>query len=248
LNKNLLERITKVLKEIDITSVLEFEETYDEQFKALKELYRDSPSKNKFCVLVTLNALISYQLSGTGEQYWREFADYFKRKNINSAVSALIKFLKESRYNRRLHKAKEQRLRKLRKIEKIITNNEKEYYSNPKKLLELLSKVLGSPKTSKTLVFTVKMFNYACRIKYREIVILPNDIDIPVDLRIRKITMKLNKNADPIKLWRAVSALTGIPPLHLDSLLWITMRLIKEKKKPREVKYSKLYELLREIA
>ena len=247
LKNNSLEQLIKAIKKLDITSVLDFEENYDEQYKALKELYKELPSKNKFCVLVTFNALISYQLTGTGEQYWKEFANYFKKRNVKGAVDELLEFLKKSRYNRRLHKAKEQRLKKLRKIEGIIVTNEGEYYSKPRKLLELLSNVLGSPMSSKTLVFAVKMFNYACRIKYARRAILPNDIDIPVDSRIKKLSTNLGESVNPIRFWREVSSITGIPPLHLDSLLWITVRLVKENKKPREAKYRDLYEVLKGI-
>ncbi len=83
-----------------------------------------------------------------------------------------------------------------------------------------IAEALGSPKTAKTVVFAVKMFGYAGRIAFGgEFVPYPMEIDIPEDVRIKAYTERIT-NEPPVSFWRRVAEETGIPPLHIDSILW----------------------------
>jgi len=54
-------------------------ENQDRQFLALKKLYQNKQfSDNLYLFLILANALISFQLSGKGEDYWEEFAENLK--------------------------------------------------------------------------------------------------------------------------------------------------------------------------
>lgn len=61
------------------------------------------------------------------------------------------------------------------------------------------------------------MFGYGLRIIGYKI-IYPFEIDIPIDNRISKISKD-------IKFWRELSKNVNIPPLHIDSIIWITFGL-----------------------
>jgi len=238
-----VQNLIEILKNFSLKEVLEIEERFDEQFKALKYLYDNLISKNHFCVLVLLNALISYQLSGTGEQYWWEFSKYFAQvKEISNPVDALVDFLRNSKFNMRLINQKVSRLRKLRYIINIIYN-ESSYYANAPVLLQhKIAKTLNTSADAKTVVFAIKMFNYACRIMFNRDYILPFEISIPVDIRIRRISERLGVSINIVGFWNEIAKIVNIPPLHLDSLLWITLGLIRRK---TEIKNSKLNRLAR---
>jgi DNA-(apurinic or apyrimidinic site) lyase len=89
------------------------------------------------------------------------------------------------------------------------------------------------PRDSKTLTFTIKMFGYGARIIFKKIVYYPIDINIPIDSRLKKI-YEINTNQKPsnnikqkkmiAKYFANLSNQYKIPPLHLDSILWIDYR------------------------
>jgi len=87
------------------------------------------------------------------------------------------------------------------------------------KLKNDLERNLGIRKYSKTVIFAVKMFGYSCRIIFREFIVYPFEIDIPLDSRIIKFTQKFT-NKDFLGFWRDISIKSGVPPLHIDSILW----------------------------
>jgi len=78
-------------------------------------------------------------------------------------------------------------------------------------------------KNAKTIVFSVKMFGYAMRIYMRKFIPYPFDIAIPVDSRIKKITAKFTEQ-DPLSFWYVIAKEVGIPPLHIDSIIWTVYR------------------------
>lgn len=56
-----------------------------------------------------------------------------------------------------------------------------------KKFNGILAEAMKQKIYAKTITFGTKMFGYACRIIYEEIVYYPYDIAIPVDSRLTKI-------------------------------------------------------------
>jgi len=101
-------------------------------------------------------------------------------------------------------------------------------------LWKITYKILGTKPERKTVVFSIKMAYYGLRALYELVPQLPMEIPIPVDVRIAKITYKAGliegakdwqelyrKPTIVINLWNIVANRTGIPPLHLDSLLWM---------------------------
>ncbi len=185
------------------------EEHIDPQYSAVCDAISQVPVS-----YVVANALVSYQLSGTGEQYWREFGDYFMRNSSSKLYSDFERFLESSRYNRRLTRPKLKRLTRLdlSLIDLDWTFNE---------LWEFLGDVFG--KNKKTVVFAVKMFGYAKRCVTNSFEPFPMEIPIPVDSRISKITSVLTSE-NPCDFWTHVARETGVPPLHIDSILWNAYR------------------------
>ena len=205
------ESLLEALLEFSLDDALLLEE-YDRQYRALKRLHEAVGDNELFLKLVITNALLSYQLPTKGEKYWENFAGFFSEKPDLEKFEEFLRL-----YNNRFLGGKLKRLQKvLRFIQKLDRKMLTEFCRNPKGLLEYLSKALNQPKNAKTLVFAVKMFVYACRIATGKRIVAPFDIEIPLDVRLRKISQDL-------AFWRNLAERLGIPPLHLDALVWVTM-------------------------
>ena len=107
-----------------------------------------------------------------------------------------------------------------------------------------LVKVMRAKEDAKTIVFAVKMFGYASRIVFREFVPYPMEIPIPKDFRIENYTRRFTSE-DPVKFWERISKEVGIPPLHIDSILWPVLGGEEEVKKRLKEYYEKAELVLR---
>jgi DNA-(apurinic or apyrimidinic site) lyase len=217
-------RLINELAAIGILGARKVEERLDKQFLALQKLYKSSQlTQKQFVVLCTLNALISFQLSCRGEEYWQEFAEYFMHHEIGhgTLTEALRSFLLESRCNKRYRELKLRRLQKAQRVENLLfTSDLEQLYRDMLRLRDLLASAMRQEQHAKTIVFAVKIFGYAMRISGADFVPYPMEIDIPLDFRIQRITQLLGSSEDPISFWRSVARASRVPPLHIDSVLW----------------------------
>ncbi|BFI73887.1 N-glycosylase/DNA lyase [Nanoarchaeota archaeon] len=205
-----------ILSKFTIEEILYYEENYDKQYIYLKKLYENIKDKNLFLKLIIINSLLAFQLSYKGEDFWKIFSEYFS-KNHNNICENFLDFIQK--YNKRYIEIKIKRLKKI--CEWIKDKNLLEYKDNLKKLNIDLAKVMDQNIYDKTIVFSIKMFGYGLRIVGYEI-IYPFDIFIPIDNRIGKINKDKN-------FWINLSKKVGIPLLHIDSVIWITMGLKDEE-------------------
>ncbi|WP_297497928.1 N-glycosylase/DNA lyase [Thermococcus sp.] len=221
-DKEKVSRLVEILGELGLGCARTIEERVDLQFEALTNLRENLGNDELFMKLVIANALVSYQLTGKGEDWWWEFSRYFSsnlpEKDIAKAYAG---FLPSSRTNRRLIAGK---LRRLERLEPFLDSLEIDdlrrfYFRDMMGLRDALALVLGSKKSAKTIVFAVKMFGYAGRIAFVEFTSYPMGIDIPDDVRINAYTRRFT-NESPVSFWRRIALETGIPPLHIDSILW----------------------------
>jgi len=210
------EKLLKALSEFTLDDALLLEE-YDRQYRALERLHEALGDNELFLKLVLVNALLSYQLPTKGEVYWENFSRFFSE---NPDLQKFEEFL--TLYNNRFLKGK---LKRLKKVLPLIKNLDRErlvrFCQNPLGLLDYLSKGLNQHKDAKTLVFAVKMFLYACRIAVGKRIVAPFEIEIPLDVRLKRIS-------DDLNFWRKLSKELGIPPLHLDVVVWTTLGATKE--------------------
>lgn len=198
--------IIEILKEFKVEDALFIEENYDKQYLSLKELakYID---KESFIKNVILNSIVCYQLEMKGEDYWKKFSEFFKENND------IYEFIKI--YNKRLINVKIKRINKIKNfLDKLKFEDLIYYKDNLREFNDTIANIMNQNRNSKTIVFTTKMFGYSLRILGYNI-IFPFDIDIPIDNRIGKISKNIN-------FWRDISRKINIPPLHIDSIIWVT--------------------------
>ncbi len=211
-----------ILRELGIDCARTVEERVDLQFDALKNLHDNLGNEELFIKLVVANSIVSYQLSAKGEQWWWEFSRYFSANPPEEGIAkAYVKFLPSSTTNRRLVAGKLKRLEKLQPfLDGLDLKALRRYYfGGMESLRDDLARVLNSKRSAKTIVFAVKMFGYAGRIAFGEFVPYPMGIEIPDDVRINAYTKRFT-NEPPVSFWGRIAEETGIPPLHIDSILW----------------------------
>ncbi|ASJ02731.1 N-glycosylase [Thermococcus profundus] len=221
-NREKVSRLKEVLSELGVDCARRIEERVDLQFDALRNLHKNLGNDELFLKLVLANSVVSYQLSGKGEDWWWEFSRYFSGKPPEGEIwKAYSEFLSSSRTNRRLVAGKIGRLKKLEPFLTSLSLDElREYYTRGMvKLRDDIARTLGSKKSAKTIVFAVKMFGYAGRIAFGEFVPYTIEIEIPDDVRINAYTRRFT-DEKPVLFWARIARETEIPPLHIDSILW----------------------------
>ncbi len=255
------------LKKYSLKDIVNLEEN-DRQFLALVDLYENKLFDDEHYLFLTIaNALVCYQLSGKGEDYWEEFSRALQNKKIGnfSNVELFFKnFLYSSKNNKRLVDIKLKRIKKLESFYNLVTENScdcpgqvndtvstllqkmETYYKNMDKLVCDLSKTMNQKTDAKTIVFAVKMFGYASRNVFDCLEYFPSSIGIPIDSRLEKLYHKYNINKDGAskkdiqKFYNNLSKKLNISPLHLDAILWINYDHLIIKKHKNLKKYKKL--------
>ncbi|ACS90953.1 MULTISPECIES: N-glycosylase/DNA lyase [Thermococcus] len=243
-----VEFLKSILKELGIECARTIEEKVDLQFSALESLHKNLNDDELFLKLVIANSIVSYQLSGKGENWWWEFSNYFSKKPpIESIVKAYSEFLPRSKSNKRLIQLKLNRLKKLEPfLNSLAIEDLRKYYQNMLRFRDRLAKVMNAKEDAKTIVFAVKMFGYASRIAFGDFIPYPMEIDIPKDFRIENYTRRFT-DRNSTTFWREVSKEVGIPPLHIDSILWPVLgrdTRVAERLKEHCEKYELVLELV----
>ena len=159
----------------------------------------------------------------TGERWWNTFSREFRNRELGDLLKEYSAFLE--RYKVRLLPQKLRRVRKLWTTLSDLTERDlRGYYEDMLSFRDLVASSLGASRLAKTVVFSVKMFGYASRIAFKRFIPYPMEIDIPVDIRVKKISEVIFgeslSEAKVISLWRGISAESRIPPLHIDSVIW----------------------------
>ncbi len=205
-----VEELYRKLSGLTVEDAIRVEEQ-DRQFKALKKLYEKIKKPELFLKLTVMNALLSYQLQMKGEDYWEKFSEFFSEK---PEVDAFPEFL--GKFNRRFLNAKLKRFEKVKKcVESLFRKYTiEEIGKNLKILVEELSECLNQRKDAKTVVFAAKMFMYGYRIVFGKDPEGLEEIEIPLDSRLKKLLPTVEE-------WRELSDRLGIPPIHLDALVWV---------------------------
>ena len=192
-----------------------------------------------FLYLTIQCALVWYQIAWSGELRRWEFGQKISKdrdiltklrnqKKCNS--NWWYNFLITSKHNKRIYNIKTNRIKK---FNQILNNKYKlsKLWNNLDTLNTLLTKTMRSKEDDKTITFATKMFGYAHEIVSWKETIYPMSIQIPLDSRLKKI---YSKNTPFIwkgvggfeekkvkKYFQNLSQKHQIPPLHLDSILWL---------------------------
>ncbi|MGC8568823.1 MAG: N-glycosylase/DNA lyase [Nitrososphaeria archaeon] len=194
-------------------------ELQDPQLISLKTLRTKCMGK-EFYELVIGASLIAYRLRRSGEDFWAAFSqfEHYCEDPYFSLESYIIKERELAR------NAKIRRVRTLREKRGLLLKRLDRYFEDLGLLYKDLMKIFGN-RYQKTVSFACKMFHYAMIVDGRH-GIVPMDIPIPLDSRVRRITQKLGivgKSSDHecyLKAWKLVSDLSGIDQMHLDVFLW----------------------------
>ncbi len=205
----------------------DFEER-DPQYKAIKRVVEKHGLKALGAIVG--NALVSYRLKGTGEEYWTSFGEFFV--NAEPSFENLIKFLKNNNIN---VAQKEQKVKRLMKVRKVLEEMSASpmSYTDLNRLTKTLARVLGKRGVEKTIVFAGKMAYYAFKAAG---VGVEGDVPVPMDSRLATLTCAAGlvegrveeimgpKRDLAVKAWSEAAKRVELRTLHLDALLWLPAR------------------------
>lgn len=221
------EEIAELLRKIGPKAILALEKR-DPQYLAICRLCRARGERDA-ARLAMLNALVSYRLAGKGEEHWEYFAEFFSKKRGRDLCEEFLEYLKASPYLALARNARIKRALKACRYEPDLGDLARTWRD--------LATLVGADTESKTVVFAIKILNYVymcCRDADR---LLPREIPIPVDYRVAKLTVclgliratpeeALRRAREVQEVWNKIAEASGIPPLHIDTLLWLAGRVV----------------------
>lgn len=219
--------IALILSKLSPDDILMFEER-DPQFKVIKKLCTVIRDLRLMLILVTMNSLVSYMLTGRGEDHWAYFSEYFSRNRLGEPCRDFERYIVNSPY---LARGRDAKLGRVRKFCRGKVISQLGSINDLGRLWGMLADDMGSSPNSKTIVFAVKMMYYvyrACGVPVK----LPDKLPIPVDYRISTLTycsgivdekpeVLLRRQEMAQEAWDLVSKLSGIPAINLDAVLWV---------------------------
>ncbi|RUM48211.1 MAG: hypothetical protein DSY37_00285 [Hyperthermus sp.] len=260
INNERVEHVALSLKDVS-RAAIDVIEYNDPQYDAIEKIA--SVMGPQGIVLVIANALVSYRLRVTGEEYWRMFSRYvtmrYSTRSFRDLMTVFYSFLETTKANTMV---KEQKMKRVKRAEKMLERvyNNPLAFSSIKLLHTLLREALGASGREKTLVFALKMAYYYYKSLGIEIKDY-DDVPIPIDRRVALLTSTSRLLQESVSVimtrcrdaaveaWGRVSELSGIPGLNLDALLWLPAQHIdgllrrgleyaREEYASRLVKYS----------
>ena len=217
-----------LFKRLGMYGVIVFEDE-DPQMESARIIEKRCPGAAATALYI--NALVSYMLPMKGERYWALYAEHIAG-TCPSGWGQLIESVKE--FTRSIHRfGVRQKLNRLdavsrcEKLEGLIRMGD---YVD---LWHETARCLRTRRDKKTVVFSVKMAYYGRRAAGHTEA-LPMNIPIPVDRRVARASILsgiiegvsdveevMRKHRIVVRAWEMVSEISGVPPLHLDSVLWV---------------------------
>ena len=237
-NEDRLKAIARSLSETGLHRVLRLEES-DPQLHAVKRVAEER-SPGFATVTAVLTALVSYRLAMRGEEWWSCYAEALSRGPVRGSLTDAYREVKA--FVGSCPGSRVQRKAKLARIDKAFHGARQaleHLYHDPIRILSSaswltiqLASALGQKPWRKTIVFSAKMAYYAARSATGPSP-APWDVPIPVDLRIACVSassglidashykLLLQKPLPVIGAWNRVAEVSGVPPLNIDSVLWL---------------------------
>ncbi|MEZ0394222.1 MAG: N-glycosylase/DNA lyase [Desulfurococcaceae archaeon] len=200
-------------------------------------------------IAVVANALVSYNLSCRGEDYWLEFSRELAAEGPGDVRRAHAAFLRASRCNRLGLEAKLRRLEKFYGSDpaRKLAEDPLAYCGRLGELRDEVARALGSSPGSKTIAFAAKMYYYALRAlegaRADDCLEFPGEM--PVDRRNALLSAAscivvcqadlgecaehlLRERSTAAEAWREVCAASGIPCAKLDTLTWLAVGALRD--------------------
>ncbi|MEB3774618.1 MAG: N-glycosylase/DNA lyase [Desulfurococcales archaeon] len=246
-----IDRVAKAFNDVGIDGVLRIEVHVDPQYRYLKRL-AEIAGVEAGVVYALLNAVVSYRLAMKGEDWWECFSSAISSKirvrgkpsSVKEVVEDVIWFLNTCPGASVRRDAKIKRIRTIyrharRLLEKLFEDPEL-VVRDPDYVIEKLARALQVESWRKTIVFSVKMAYYAFGGPEKGLY-MKSTIPIPVDIRVSCVSyssgvVKARSPEEVLRYprtaqeaWGIVSRISGVPPLHLDSVIWVVGGVIRGK-------------------
>nr|MEB3860324.1 N-glycosylase/DNA lyase [Desulfurococcales archaeon] len=250
--------VSKAISLVGLESIMEFEEKLDPQYGVMRSIV-EAAGEGPATVYGLLAGIVSYKLAMPGEEWWECFKRMIAGKRrespptgVSEIVGDMLWFLDNCRGSIIGREAKKARIRRVysraNRLLASLIEDPRLVARDPLLVARLLASSLDSEYWRKTIVFALKLAYYAVRARgLREP--LNASIPIPVDQRVacasissgiirgaRGIDEIVSKPMTCQRAWFMVSEKSGVPSMHIDSLLWVLGRFLRELPRDQAVR------------
>jgi len=229
----------------DAAGLVDVYEAKDPQYRAVEEIVGKLGLEEGAAYVVGV-AIVSYQLASRGEEHWLLAARHARRP----VDAALRSFVAQSPSLARLRARRMARVNRfIEAFLGVMLAGFDGYSMDLHSFWRDLSRALGADARSKTIAFAVKMMYYALKVRGAAPEV-PFEVPIPVDYRVCLVSLSsgvvtrgraadLREDASALmgrrpgvvrEAWGLVSGMSLIPPLRIDSVLWLTGGAILESR------------------
>jgi DNA-(apurinic or apyrimidinic site) lyase len=241
--------VSRAIASIGLDSIMRFEELADPQYSVMQSISAVA-GRGLAAVYGLLAGIASYKLAMPGEEWWRCFEAMVTSRragsppsSVGDVVGDVLWFLENCRGSIVGREAKMARVRRVysraRPLLSRIAESPELVVREPLLVAKTLASSLGSEYWRKTIVFALKLAYYAARPPGSRSP-LDVSIPIPVDHRVACASISsgvvrgargpeeiVSKPAVCQRAWSMVSEESGVPPMHIDSLLWVLGRFLR---------------------
>lgn len=252
-----VEAVSRALSRIGVESILRFEEELDPQYRVMQSI-ADLAGRGFAAVYGLLAGVASYRLAMPGEEWWECFGSmiYSRRKHsppgtVEDVIGDVVWFLENCRGSIIGREAKIARVKRVgsraQRLLALMARDPRVVIRDPLGVARSLASSLSTDYWRKTVLFAVKLAYYAARPRgSREVLAI--EVPIPVDLRVacasissgiiggaRGVEEIVSKPTLCQRAWSTVSRMSGVPPMHIDSLLWVLGKYLRGQSRERAV-------------
>ena len=253
------ERISPIAEALRASAdLIDLLEERDLQYVAVREILSSIGDLKKASFLIAGLASVSYMLTTKGEEHWLAFSSYVAENSKLSLNRILTGFIEEGRSLARFRASRLKRINRWISALPEFEARFEEFREDLDEFRRFVARVLNASMEDKTVVFSVKMFYYALKAADLNVSI-PMEIPVPVDRRVALVSLTSGLIEHPKgltaanelrnrypglvrKAWGRVCRLAQVPPLRVDTLLWIVGGFLEKSK----FKYSLAVKLVEE--
>ena len=249
--------VSRALSRIGVENVLRFEEELDPQYGVMQSV-AGVVGRGFATVYGLLAGVASYKLAMPGEEWWECFGSMISSRrrssppsSVGDVVNDVLWFLENCRGSIIGRESKMARVRRVYsragKLLSQMAQDPRVVVRDPLGVARSLASSLSTEHWRKTVLFAVKLAYYAARPRgSREVLAI--EVPIPVDLRVacasissgiiggaRGVEEIVSKPTLCQRAWSTVSRMSGVPPMHIDSLLWVLGKYLRGQSRERAV-------------
>lgn len=239
MNQARVDAVGESIASIGYEGITAFDRT-EPEYDAIIKLYDRYEDETYVKLLATIATTQDYMLNGDAQRFWKEFEDVSLNADGLSSirdVKIILNAFMERSVNARLKDQKKSRLVKIFESEFAEWFVDNHTTAEPLEVWTELADSLNSDMDAKTVVLAMKVYDIAHLIKYDEYLEFPEEIPIPCDLQVVRVSkssgvIDSENHGQVLSTWAEVMATVSenlgrhVSLLRIDSIVWQAGQII----------------------